>query len=448
MKQIISFLVVLIVLFSVLNLCAEEKNNIAVMDLSANDVSPSTAIIVSDILRRELVNTKRLRVLERKNMEVILKEQVFQQTGCTTTDCAVEVGKILNVQKVLIGSISKIAGKLIIEVRLVDVEKADIWIAESVRADTEEDLDKTIKELAIKTIKKVPLKGQIILVEDKNVIINLGKDYNLIKGLRFDVYKVIKEIYDENKKFIMKEEKKIGEIEIANVDEENSKAEIIYADEKIEKGNLVNLPLEGSKILSEFLSLRSRWSVDLLGVTGDMYSLSGDTAAGGMFRVRYFLDKTLRWSIDGNLGIFFTIKERERNETMYDAVDITKSIAYLIERRDIFHHLFPITINYHFLETSYFYPYVGIGVYYLYTTQREYISQKYLNSVSNYYQLIAVNKKYFNDMLLVINVGFDLFKGYNPYFIIDFKYFGKAPIRANIESPEALMISIGLGLSF
>ena len=41
-------------------------------------------------------------------MEDILKEQGFQQTGCTSDECVVEVGKIIGVQQMVGGSISKV----------------------------------------------------------------------------------------------------------------------------------------------------------------------------------------------------------------------------------------------------------------------------------------------------------------------------------------------------
>ena len=39
-------------------------------------------------------------------MEQILVEQGFQQSGCTTNECMVEVGKLIGVEKIVSGSIS------------------------------------------------------------------------------------------------------------------------------------------------------------------------------------------------------------------------------------------------------------------------------------------------------------------------------------------------------
>jgi hypothetical protein len=41
-------------------------------------------------------------------MEKILAESSFQQTGCTSSECAVQIGKILNVKHMIVGSLSKL----------------------------------------------------------------------------------------------------------------------------------------------------------------------------------------------------------------------------------------------------------------------------------------------------------------------------------------------------
>ena len=114
--------IILVLLLLCMECFAEGKTQIAVMDLVAQDVTPAVSATVSDLLHNNLFNTGKFVVLDRANMDKILKEQAFQKTGCTTTECAVEVGKILNVQEMVVGSVSKLGDKYYINVRLVDVE--------------------------------------------------------------------------------------------------------------------------------------------------------------------------------------------------------------------------------------------------------------------------------------------------------------------------------------
>lgn len=111
-------------------LYAEEKMRIAVMDLKADGVPDKTARTISSMLRSDLVNDGHFKVLERSQMDSILKEQGFQQTGCTDQECAVEMGRLLSVKKILIGEVSEDEGIMYIAVRIVDVEKGEVEFAE------------------------------------------------------------------------------------------------------------------------------------------------------------------------------------------------------------------------------------------------------------------------------------------------------------------------------
>ena len=85
------------------------KLNIAVNDLSGKGIEKSTAGIISDRLRSELIKTGVFRVMERNEMENVLKEQGFQKTGaCDDASCLIEVGQILGVDRMVAGSVGKV----------------------------------------------------------------------------------------------------------------------------------------------------------------------------------------------------------------------------------------------------------------------------------------------------------------------------------------------------
>ena len=102
------------------------KSPIAVLNFDGRGISESEVATLTDRLRGHLVNTSAFVVLDRGNMEEILKEFGFQQSGCTSTECAVEVGKMLNVQKMVTGSIGKVGKTYTIDISIVDVESSRI----------------------------------------------------------------------------------------------------------------------------------------------------------------------------------------------------------------------------------------------------------------------------------------------------------------------------------
>lgn len=101
---------------------------IAVSDFEARGFSKDEALIISDQLRSELLNRGTFRVIERGQMETILKEQGFQQSGCTNDACAVEAGQLLGVKYIVVGSLGAAGSYTILTSRIIDVASGEILI--------------------------------------------------------------------------------------------------------------------------------------------------------------------------------------------------------------------------------------------------------------------------------------------------------------------------------
>lgn len=102
------------------------KTTVAVIDFEAEGLSEVDASILTNRFRSELVNTQAFFVLERGQMDDILKEVGFQNSGCTSSECMIEIGKLLNVQKMIGGSLGKLGSVYTIDLRLIDVQTGRI----------------------------------------------------------------------------------------------------------------------------------------------------------------------------------------------------------------------------------------------------------------------------------------------------------------------------------
>jgi hypothetical protein len=120
-----------------LSLSLFSQENIAVLDLDADGVTGSEARTLTNKLRGELINTGKFTVIERGEMDNVLKEQGFQSTGCTSQECAVEMGQLLGVERMVAGSIGKVGDIYLISLRMIDVGKGSIFrnIDEEVEGD-------------------------------------------------------------------------------------------------------------------------------------------------------------------------------------------------------------------------------------------------------------------------------------------------------------------------
>ncbi len=168
-------LIILLLCISSL-LSAQQNDNamrIAVLDFgTSGGLSDMEAITLTNRLRSMLVKTNAFVVLERGKMDEILTEQGFQQTGCTTAECAVEVGKMLNVQKMVSGTIGKLGRTWTMDISLIDVETSQI--EKSFFQDYKGEIDALLTEMESVAIQIANIaKKQDKPVQDKKKIFNL-----------------------------------------------------------------------------------------------------------------------------------------------------------------------------------------------------------------------------------------------------------------------------------
>ncbi|MFH0871486.1 MAG: SUMF1/EgtB/PvdO family nonheme iron enzyme [bacterium] len=99
---------------------------LAVFDLEVvGQIEQSLSRPLSDSVRREVVKSGKYKVMERGQMDKILKEQAFQMTGCVAKECAVEAGQLLGAGKVIIGSLGLVGKTYYLSLSQVNVETGE-----------------------------------------------------------------------------------------------------------------------------------------------------------------------------------------------------------------------------------------------------------------------------------------------------------------------------------
>lgn len=105
----------------------------AVLDFNVlSGINKQEAKALTNKFQVSLSKTEQYELLERSDMEEILKEQDFSMTDqCNSAECAVEVGKLLAAEKIITGDIGKIGETYTITVKVVDVSSGKIEITDS-----------------------------------------------------------------------------------------------------------------------------------------------------------------------------------------------------------------------------------------------------------------------------------------------------------------------------
>jgi TolB-like protein len=111
-------------LSSELNTVLPQGTKISILNIS--NAERSLADYVIEQLTTEIVNARKLTVIERQNIELIRAEQAFQMSGEVSDDSAIGIGHLLGVEVVITCSIVGSNNLRRLIVRVLNVETGEI----------------------------------------------------------------------------------------------------------------------------------------------------------------------------------------------------------------------------------------------------------------------------------------------------------------------------------
>ncbi len=114
--------ILLLTLFISLN----AQTPVAVIDFFSNGMKEGEVKALTDRFRNELFDYKKFDIMERAYMENILEEQGFQLSGCTSDECVIEAGRLIGVEQMVGGSISRVGNTYTVSARIISVESGKI----------------------------------------------------------------------------------------------------------------------------------------------------------------------------------------------------------------------------------------------------------------------------------------------------------------------------------
>jgi curli biogenesis system outer membrane secretion channel CsgG len=226
---------------------------------------------MADMFVTELYKTGRFNVLEREQMEEVLKEQELSLTGLMEGgEDAEMLGNLLNVEYIIVGAVTEFGTgssgigvsavkvnahtvRTVADVRLIDVRTGKVITTASAAGEEtafgltlrdpdalyraidfgSEDFDETtvgksirkcMKSLAESLVDKysdIPLEGQVIKADPKEVYINLGDTSGIYEGMRFRVMRRGEQLVDPatGEELGSEEDIDLGVIEVVTVRE-------------------------------------------------------------------------------------------------------------------------------------------------------------------------------------------------------------------------------------
>jgi sulfatase modifying factor 1 len=134
---------------------------IAIFDLDVvGKVDKDISRPLSDTVRYEIVKSGMYKVMDRANMDRILKEQAFQMSGTVAKERMVEAGQMLGVGKIAIGSIGIVGKTYMISLSLVNIETGETERVEEDTCKCEiDELIESVRRVASKLIAGGPVQA-------------------------------------------------------------------------------------------------------------------------------------------------------------------------------------------------------------------------------------------------------------------------------------------------
>lgn len=136
----------------------ESADRLAVADFEVFLVDNELGRGVAELLRSKLSGSGKVTLIERSQLVKVLEEQALQQSGIVAPEQAIETGRILGANKMVIGSVGKLGVVVVLNARVVDMESGSVERAWSLNAQDESRLAEVVGELAALLSGETPAK--------------------------------------------------------------------------------------------------------------------------------------------------------------------------------------------------------------------------------------------------------------------------------------------------
>lgn len=252
----------MIFMVSAAALLPAEPISLAVTQIVPIGVDSDTARLTEELLQTEFSKSPMFQLVERSRLDEILKEQKLSLSGITDADSAIQAGNILNVDRVVFGSLGRYESEYIdylLSLRLVDVERATVEAAESIQIKKGADLQKTISKIVSRLQGKLEFTGEITVLEGNAVYTSLGEGMGIGPADVLGVFKTDL-IKDDTGAVIMREETSVANLVVEQVSPEGSKCRILDSAGELSKG----LPVRKGRIELQKTGTGGRLAVETI----------------------------------------------------------------------------------------------------------------------------------------------------------------------------------------
>lgn len=130
--------------------------------------------VLTELLQDALVSNSNYMIVERNQVDRIIKEKKFQLSGITDENQLKSIGSLLNAEKIVVGTVSKMQGKYIVIIKGIDIENGIIEFSDKMITYSKNSIIDNIPKLADRFIKKSYGEkienSDVLIIEDTNIL--------------------------------------------------------------------------------------------------------------------------------------------------------------------------------------------------------------------------------------------------------------------------------------
>ena len=190
-------------------------------------------------LTSRLQEEGRVHIVERVLLDKLLEELKLSSSDLADPELALKVGRIVAARLIATGSITRYGNDLQVSMRLIEPETTFVKITVMESVEKGMGIDEFSKKMAQDVMEKLkshyPLRGRIVSLESRNLVLDIGADQGVKPGIKMKVLAEGKPVQVKGKMIVPKG-REIGKIEITSVEPNLAYARIIEKYDDIQVG--------------------------------------------------------------------------------------------------------------------------------------------------------------------------------------------------------------------
>jgi TolB-like protein len=150
-------IIMFLLLFVALGLNAQQQLTVAVSPFEVRgEFSKDNAEVITELFTSELVAENQLKVVDRNNFDKIITEMRFQASDWSNSDKVAQLGKALNANSIVRGTIMLLAGQIVITANILDINTAQILSSSTLQMRNVDEIFSKLPEFVKELAKNLP----------------------------------------------------------------------------------------------------------------------------------------------------------------------------------------------------------------------------------------------------------------------------------------------------